>query len=237
VIDRTSSGGIAGLIFPTCVMAALIGFGIFFDRTAGQGRTPVPGDRIVSVHTELAREGSSLQVRRLVAWAISTGDHAGQPFIVIDKAHGRLFAFTPAGRLLGSTSVLTDGSSAGGTAVRVRKASRLVADNWHTGSRDRMVWVNSVSALSIDGMAPAAVPRQGAQGMGLATRDAAIKRSRDERLHVAEAFYRQYLKPLKERPSIAYVLPGTVTVQPSSNRYVLAHPLGEDVMRASRSPS
>jgi hypothetical protein len=237
VMDRTSSGGIAGLIFPTCVMAALIGFGIFFDRTAGDGRPAVSKDAAVALHTELAREGSSLQVRRLVSWAIATGDHAGMPFIVIDRAHGRLFAFTPTGRLLGSTPVLTDGSPGAGTTVRTRTASRLVADTWHSRGRDRIVWVNSVSALSVDAMAPAAAPRQGTMGMGWATREVASKRSRDETLHVAEAFYRQYLRPLGKRPSIAYVLPAAMPAQPSHNGYVLAHPLANGIMQVSRRAS
>jgi hypothetical protein len=234
VIERTSSGGIAGLIFPTCVMAALIGFGIFFDRTARDGRPAVSQDAAVALHTELAREGSSLQVRRLVSWAIATGDHAGMPFIVIDRAHGRLFAFTPAGRLLGSTPVLTDRSP--GTTVRTRTAIRLVADTWHSRNRDRIVWVNSVSALSVDAMAPAAAPWQG-RSMGLATREVANKRSRDETLHVAEAFYRQHLSPLRKRPSVAYVLPAAMPVVPSHNAYVLAYPLVNGIVKVSRTSS
>lgn len=215
-------------------MAALIGFGVFFDRTAGEGRTAVPDNRVISLHTDLAREGSSFQVHRLASWAISTGDHAGLPFVVIDKAHGRLFAFTPTGRLLGSTPVLTDGSRVESTKSRTRKASRLVADTRHSKS-DRIVWVNSVSALSVDGMAPAAAPRQGNRGSGM--RDVANRRLRDESLHVAEAFYRQHLMPLKERPSVAYVLPGVLPAQPSSNAYVLASPRPDGVIRASRSSS
>jgi hypothetical protein len=69
-------------LFSSALLSLVLGFGLFFDHLA-----------------------DTKEVRHLARWAVDSRDHRGLPFVIVDKARGRLFAFDAKGELRGSTPV------------------------------------------------------------------------------------------------------------------------------------
>ncbi len=113
---------LAGLFFQTGRVAALIGFGVYFDH-ASRELAPVT-EAVSALSADLARERASAEVRQVALWAVDSQDHAGLPFVVVDKARARLFAFDQDGRLRGSTSVLLGSARSDGFTVPATPAGR-----------------------------------------------------------------------------------------------------------------
>jgi hypothetical protein len=51
-------------------------------------------------------ESASRDARKAAAWVISTGDHQGMPFLIVDKIAARVLAFDRGGLLLDATPAL-----------------------------------------------------------------------------------------------------------------------------------
>jgi len=210
VSKRTTSTGPSGPVFYTSLAAALIGFGVFFDHADLVGALPDPA--MAALHSDLSREHASPEVRHVARWIVNSQDHAGLPFLVVDKAKARLFAFDATGRLLASAPLLLGASHADGPAAEAATpAGRFVAATWLPVKGDSMVWINADAALSLHGMPSGVTPGRGAQR--LASKEVEDKRISDGSLHVAGPFYREYLAPLKGQASIAYVLPEVLPVR------------------------
>jgi hypothetical protein len=215
VFQRTFNVGPSGPVFYTSLLAALIGFGIFFDHVAMVG--PPPGNAAGALHSALAREGASPEVEHVARWAVETQDHSGLPFIVVDKAKARLFTFDATGRLLASAPVLLGASRGDGPdADATTPAGRFVAATWL--GDDGMVWINGHAALTLHAIPSSLSPGSGAHG--LASSELADKRISDGSLHVAGRFYRDYLEPLKAQSSIVYVLPEVLPVREVFDAYI-----------------
>ena len=210
MLKRTSSTGPSGPVFYTCLTAALIGFGLFFDHAATVGASR--DDPAAALHGDLARVRASPDVEHVAQWAVDSHDHAGLPFVVVDKVKARLFAFDAAGRLTGSAPVLLGASRGDGpAAAAATPAGRFVAATWLSARGDGIVWINADAALSLHGIPSGVSPGRGVQR--LASDDVEDKRISDGSLHVAGQFYRDYLSPLKGQASIAYVLPEVLPVR------------------------
>lgn len=208
MFQRIFNLGPSGPVFYTSLLAALIGFGLFFDHVAMGG--PPPDNAVAALHSALAREGASPEVEHVAQWAVESRDHSGLPFIVVDKAKARLFTFDTTGRLLASAPVLLGASRGDGPdAEAATPAGRFVAATWLGG--DGMMWINGDAALTLHGIPSGLSPGRGAHR--LASNELADKRISDGSLHVAGQFYRDYLKPLKAQSSIAYVLPEVLPVR------------------------
>lgn len=193
----------AGPVFYASLLSALIGFGLFFDHVAAVGP---PRSVLAAVQSDLARAGASREVKSVAQWAVDSQDHFGLPFIVVDKANARLFAFDATGRLRASAPVLLGASRGDGPAApAATPAGRFVAATWLSAGSDGIVWINADAALSLHGIPSGISPGRGAQR--LASKDLEDKRISDGSLHVAGPFYREYLDLLKSQVSIAYVLP------------------------------
>lgn len=193
MFQRIASTGPAGPVFHTALLAALIGFGMFFDHIARVG--PAPTLTVAALQSDLTREQASPDVERLASWAVESQDHAGLPFIVIDSDGARLFAFDAAGRLLASAPVLPVAGHADGPAARpAAPAGRFVSDGWPPG--EGITWIGGDAALSLH-RAPA----------GTSADSPGDRRAPGGLLQVADNFYTSYLQPLKGQASIAYVLP------------------------------
>ena len=189
-------------VFQTSLVAALIGFGLYFDHEAAFAP---PAQTVAALRAELARERAAPEVQQLAAWAVDSLDHAGLPFVVVDKARARLFAFDPQGRLQGSAPVLLGASHEDGPAAPATPAGRFVADPRQSAYSDGIVWVNAGTVLSLHGVPSSAAPGHGLRR--LASDSVQDKRISDGSLHVAGDFYRDHLSPLKTQQSVAYVLP------------------------------
>jgi hypothetical protein len=230
VFQRTSSTGPAGPVFYTSLLAALIGFGLFFDHVAMVG--PPAGDAVADLHGDLARERASPEVEHVARWAVDSRDHRGLPFIVVDKARARLFAFDAGGRLLASAPVLLGASRGDGPAAdAATPAGRFVAASGLPVHGDAIMWINSDAALSLHGIPSQTSPGRAAQR--LASGILEDKRISDGSLHVAGQFYRDYLRPLQGQASIAYVLPEVHPARDVFNSVVTG--LGSGVAQSTRS--
>jgi hypothetical protein len=200
-----TAGGPSGLLFSSILLAALVASGLFFDRSAG--RDAAASRAGVLLDRELARAGWSAEVRQVASWSISSDDHAGQPFVIIDQARARLFAFTGQGLLAGSTRIL------GGEPHRAAlPAGRYSADAWRSARAGTIVWADLERALSLQAV-PAAPSRE------VVVSTALPNGASDASVQVAGEFYRQHLRAFRSQDSVLYVLPGVMPWQRSLTRY------------------
>lgn len=115
-----------------------------------------------SRHANFLAESPSLEARRVADWAMSSGDHAGLPFVVIDKIGARVFVFDTAGLLRGASMALlgfahgdytTPGIGTRKLAMirpeeRTTPAGRFVAALGHDLQAD-ILWVDYDAAISL----------------------------------------------------------------------------------------
>jgi len=189
-------------VFQASLFAALVLFGLYFDHEAASAPA---GQTLAALHAQLALERAAPEVQQVAAWAVDTLDHADLPFVVVDKARARLFAFDPQGRLQGSAPVLLGSSHEDGPGAPATPAGRFIADTRLSARTDGIVWVHANTVLSLHGLSAASVP--GRRLQQLASENVQDKRISDGSLHVAGDFYRVHLSSLRWQESVAYVLP------------------------------
>ena len=194
--------GPSGPIFYTALIAAVVGFGVFFDRTAA---TTPAGAGTATVQADLASARASANVRHVAQWAIDSGDHGGLPFVVVDKELAQLFAFDAVGRLQASAPVLLGAARGDATEAPATPAGRFVIDIWQSSVKGGVVLVNGDVALSLYALPSPASPGRGLER--LASDSVEDKRISDGSLHVASDFYQQFIEPLRGQTGVAYVLP------------------------------
>ena len=208
-ILTSSSTGPSGPVFYTGLLATLLGFGVFFDHAASLTR--VEPQAALVLHADLARARASKDVLHVAQWVIDSHDHAGLPFVVVDKAMARLFAFDAFGRLRGNAPVLLGSARGDGSAVPATPAGRFIADTWRSTLGNGIVWVNGDASVSLHGVSSALSPGRGKQRLTSDVID--DKRISDGSLHVADEFYQEYLGPLRHQASVVYVLPEVLPVR------------------------
>ena len=208
-ILTSSSTGPSGPVFYTSLLATLLGLGVFFDHSASL--TKVEPRAALVLHADLARERASKDVLHVAQWVIDSHDHAGLPFVVVDKAMARLFTFDALGRLRGSAPVLLGSARGDGPAVPATPAGRFIADTWRSALGNGIVWVNGDASVSLHGVSSAVSPGRGKQRLASDVID--DKRISDGSLHVADEFYQEYLGPLRHQASVVYVLPEVLPVR------------------------
>lgn len=210
MFKRPSLTGPSGPVFYTSLAAALIGFGLFFDHVSTVDAAPTEAAAIL--RNDLARARASLDVERVARWVVASQDHAGLPFLLVDKARAKLFAFDAAGRLTASAPVLLGTSRADGPAAAgATPAGRFVAATWLPIRGDGIMWINADAALTLHGIPSGISPGRAPQRLASAELD--DKRITDGSLHVAGDFYDEFLSALKGQVSIAYVLPEVLPVR------------------------
>lgn len=226
--------GPAGPIFYTALIAIVVGFGMFLDRTAA---TPTAGAETATVQADLARAQASPNVRQVAQWAIDSGDHGGLPFVVVDKELARLFAFDAAGRLTASAPVLLGAARGDAPDVPATPAGRFVIDTWQSSVKGAVVMIDGDVALSLYALPSANSPGRGLER--LASSRVEDKRISDGSLHVAGDFYRQFIEPLRGQTGVAYVLPEVLPVHglftPEASKAPLR--VAQWPRQVSRSPS
>ena len=201
--ERPAARLLPGIVFGCTLLGSVLGFGLLYDRSVAADTAAA----MAALDGDLAREGWSAPVRQIAAWAIRTNDHRGLPFVVIDQARGRLFAFSGAGRLAGSTPSLRDPVDVEPSAP----AGRFVADTRRSAREGTIVWANDHDMLSLDAAPP---PARGRQPLA-----AGFHHRGGGALHVAGDFYRRHLTAFRHRSSVAYVLPGEPGVHRSQRVY------------------
>lgn len=165
----------------------------------------------------------SLEARRLVAWVLRSGDHAGRPFAVVDKRQARLYVFDRSGQLSGETAAIL-GSTPGDHTVpgvgeraqtmtvgldeRTTPAGRFESIPGRNNKGERIVWLDYESAFAIHRLRPDRAQR--ARAARLATETPDDNRASWGCVVVPVSFYEQVVEPvLGAAPGVVYVLPET----------------------------
>src|SRR5437764_10804673 len=55
---------------------------------------------------DFRQEAPSVQARQVADWVLDSRDHAGLPFVIVDKLQSRVFVFDAGGRLRGTAPAL-----------------------------------------------------------------------------------------------------------------------------------
>lgn len=195
------------LLFGAALVGLVLALGALLDELA---RDPPPSAAAAApaqVRHALDREQASDAVTRLAQWVVASRDHAGRPFLIVDKQQARLFAFDSHGRLLASTAVLLGAAISDSAEPAATPAGRFVTDLGPAATDARLAWVNGQARLQLHGTPSALTP--GRAAWRLASASAEDKRISDGSLHVPPEFFRDHLHMLRSRLSIAYVLPET----------------------------
>ncbi len=152
-----------GTALMPCVLVLGMGLGLGLqavaqplDRAAAQAAQPPTNQGI-----GMARASAS--VLAVVQGSLRSGDHQGLPFVVVDKIHARVFVFSGAGHLLGTSPALL-GLARGDEAIaglgdrplsqiqpqeRVTPAGRYVAELDRNAAGQTILWVDYEQAISL----------------------------------------------------------------------------------------
>ena len=116
-----------------------------------------PSGAAAAAATSFALHGMADEVGRFVAGVVSTNDHAGRPFAVVDKKHARIHVFDAAGRWRGTSPVLLGQTPGDGSAPdvgentqhgyvpvaeRTTPAGRFPAEPGRNLTGEHVVWVD-----------------------------------------------------------------------------------------------
>lgn len=214
--SNSIQGALTARLFPAGLVAALVGAGLWFDLA--ESFAVVPQRQPLAVESELAREAASPAVREVVQWAVTTHDHAGFPFVVVDKAQARIYAFDLHGRLRGTAPVAPVLSE--GLAPPLLPAGRFTAEPLAAATAPgAVVWSNGATRVAVRA-------DDEAQGPPAAASAAALR--------VAPEFWHECLAGLRAQPSIAYVLPQSVQAAFLMQAPGMAHEGGPDEIEKDR---
>lgn len=173
-------------------------------------------------------QGAAIEASRLVSpeaqqladWVAVTGDHAGAPFIIVDKKQARVLVFEPDARLRGHSAVLL-GLALGDVSVpdigtrpmeqilpaeRTTPAGRFVAERGRNTRGEDVVWVDYDAAVSLHRVRKGKPVERRAER--LASTTIADNRISYGCINVPVAFYDNFIRPIfAQRTAMVYVLP------------------------------
>lgn len=186
---------------------------------------------------DFSGEQPSAQARHVADWVVHSRDHAGQPFLVVDKLQSRVFVFGADGRLRGAASALLglapgDDSVPGiGTRAlssirpeeRTTPAGRFVASLDRNRAGDELLWVDYDAAIALHRVA-ANVPRE-RRLQRLASPVAAERRITYGCINVPVRFFDDVVAPaFRATDGIVYVLPEGKPARTVFGSYDVADP-------------
>jgi hypothetical protein len=173
-------------------------------------------------HADFRQEDSSPVARELAHWVVASSDNRNLPFLVIDKAQARVFAFDAQGGLRGATAALL-GTAIGDDSVpgigqrklstirpheRTTPAGRFVAYLDRDIHGEEVLWVDYETSLSLHRIITTQPKERRAQR--LASPTPADNRITYGCINVSVAFYEGVVSPLFQRTQgIVYILPET----------------------------
>lgn len=137
--------------------AAILFLGV---ATAGQGATAPAGG---PGRADFGAEQAARNVRQVADWVVASGDSRGLPFVLVDKAAAKVFAFHPDGRLRGASPALIGQARGDDSAPgvgerklssirpeeRTTPAGRFVAALGRALGEKDIVWVDYAAAISL----------------------------------------------------------------------------------------
>ena len=172
--------------------------------------------------SEFATEPASPDAQRMAAWATTTDDTHGLPFVVVDKRAARVFAYDRRGILIGATPALI-GLARGDDIMpgigllrlaeirpdqRVTPAGRYQAHLGANLAGHRILWVDYDAALSLHPVVTSNVAEHRLQR--LATPTILDNRISYGCINVPARFYETIIQPLfTPADGVVYILPET----------------------------
>lgn len=185
------------------------------------GAKPAPAVKRV----DFGRERPSRDARRVAQWALASGDHQGEPFIIVDKVRARVYVFESNGKLRGAAPVLLGIAKGDHTvpgigdkklseitpAERTTPAGRFVSEPGRNTRGEDIVWVDYDAAVSMHRVLTTnPVERRLQRLMSKTPKDNRISYGC---INVPVAFYENVLSPtVAKHEAIIYVLPETRSV-------------------------
>ena len=181
---------------------------------------PGPAAQAAANAPEIANALASLDAPGLAAWVATSGDAQGLPYLIVDKAEARVFAFGPHGKPLGHSSVLLglgkgDISPPGiGTrkladippADRITPAGRFEASPGRNLAGADILWIDYDAAVSMHAVVSGKAKERRLQR--LATPTPLDNRISYGCINVPVKFYDSVIRPLfAGGASIVYILP------------------------------
>lgn len=165
---------------------------------------------------------ASAETRHVAHWALHSGDSAGMPYMVVDKAAARVFVFDRDGRLQGHGPALLGMERGDGTAAglgerklsavtpqeRTTPAGRFVASLAPDLKGQEILWIDYDSALALHRVAKGTPAERRAHRLQSESPD-------DNRIsygciNVAVAFYEGVVSPaFSHSNGVVYILPET----------------------------
>lgn len=176
--------------------------------------------------TAAVGSGISAQARQLAQWVAAAGDHAGAPFIIVDKKRARVLVFDADARLQAHSAVLL-GAALGDDSVpgigtrpmaqilpaeRTTPAGRFVAERGVNTNGEDVVWVDYDVAVSMHRVRTGHAAERRAQR--LATPTINDNRISYGCINVPVAFFERYVQPIfAVGKAVVYVLPDAKPLQ------------------------
>ena len=193
---------------------------------------------------DLGRERVSEEARRIAEWVADSDDHRDLPFVIVDKVHARVLAFSADAKLLGSAPALL-GLAHGDDSVpgigerkiadirpeeRTTPAGRFVAEMGVNNHGEDILWVDYDAAVSMHRVRATNPAERRLER--LASPSPADNRISYGCINLPAAFYDGVVKPLfTPRNGIVYVLPESRPVREFFGAYAVAR--GADLKHVS----
>lgn len=210
-----------GLVYGLCLLAVVTPSGVAPLANALQSANdPWAGSVNLLPHMDQDSVQISAAVRQMVIWSVTTRDHAGMPFVVVDKPQAHLYLFDASAHLVAHSPVLL-GSAHGDHTVpgigdkaiddvrpdeRTTPAGRFLGRMGENLSGENVVWVDYDAAVSMHRVRANRASEQRLERLASETAD-------DNRIsygciNVPVAFFETHLLPLfATRAAPIYVLP------------------------------
>lgn len=169
---------------------------------------------------------SPAEAQQAADWVHASGDAAGRPHAIVDKANARLYVFAADGQLAGATPVLL-GQTPGDHALpgtgskplaqitveeRTTPAGRFASEPGRNLDGEHVVWIDYDAGLAIHRLRPGA--SEAARQRALASDTPDDNRASLGCVVVPVAFYEAVVAPLLGRGrGVVYVLPEAQPVQ------------------------
>jgi hypothetical protein len=175
-----------------------------------------------SQRADFGQEEPSAEARHVADWVLDSADHAGQPFVIVDKLRSRVFVFDPAGNLQGAAPALI-GSARGDESVpgigqrklssilpreRTTPAGRFVASLERSLQGDEILWVDYEAAIALHRVISTVPAERRLQRLDSRTVD--DRRITYGCINVPVKFFEQVVIPaFRASAGVVYVLPET----------------------------
>lgn len=189
---------------------------------AAAGSTVSPTDLPIATKrdADFGAAQPSSEARQTADRILTSGDHGGIDFVIIDKKHATLYVFAADGRLRGASAVLL-GSARGDDSVpgigsrpinqvrpaeRTTPAGRFVAERGRNTFGEDIVWLDYDAAVSLHRVRATDAKERRLER--LETLSADDNRISYGCINVPKAFYETVVSPtFAQQKAVVYVLP------------------------------